>query len=103
MKVALDVPNKLIEIVKKCDFSSIPETQHFQKLEQLKEFATKWIPIKSEADIFNNTYNEINLFRCPPKLINLINKMDFKKVGVNMQNLAIPFIKKYLVDNKLMK
>jgi hypothetical protein len=103
LKVANDVPKELIEILKKCDFSSIPESQHDAKLTQLSNFASQWIPRKSDNDIINNTHTEINLNKCPRKLINLINQMDFNKINSIKRAVAMPYIKKYLKDNKLMK
>jgi hypothetical protein len=103
MKVALDVPEKLIEIAKRCDFSVIPVSLHDQKLQELAKLASNYIPRKSENDRKNMQYKTIDLGKCPPKLVNLINQMDFNKVSKPMQMMAIPFIEGYLKREKIMK
>jgi hypothetical protein len=102
MKVAIDVPEKLIEIAKQCDFSVIPPNLHDTKLRELAQLASQWIPRKSKIDLTNMQYRSIDLGQCPPKLVNLINQMDFNKVSKPMQMMAIPFIKGYLQREKIM-
>lgn len=103
MRVAVDVPKELIELAKKCDFSVIPPHLHDQKLQELAQFAKNYIPKKSSTDLANMKYNDFDLGKCPPKLMNLINQMDFKKVSKVKQMLALPFIENFLRKNQMLK
>jgi hypothetical protein len=102
MNVAIDVPEKLVKIAQRCDFSVIPANQHDTKLRELAQFASKWIPRKNPESIKNIKFRQLDMGKCPPKLVNLINQMDFASVPIMKQNLAMPFIENYLRSNKML-
>lgn len=100
IKIAADTPRELIELAKKINFGAIPQSQHAEKIEQLRQVAQKYGIPKRNGKV---QPVEIELGNCPQELATLISQMDFSKYDFITKNIALTFIKKWLKNNGLMR
>ena len=95
MKISSDTPKDVIEMLKAIDFSKIDKSM-LEKLPDLERMVNVHIPHRERGAI---SFVEIDIQNCPQKIIDLINKKDFTKVGFLVKAMAMPVIKSWMRKN----
>jgi|GEM_PF-5745014 len=99
-KIAADTPKELIDIAEKIDTTSLSPIELKRKLDQLAFEAVKYIPIRTGK--VGRTITIRNP-KVDQKLLTLVSKFDFSKVGKAKKMLALPLIKTYLKNEGFLK
>lgn len=99
IKVASDMPEKLITIFKMIDINKIPASEHDKIIDQLKAVARQHIPLRKDKPFAK----EIELDGCPQRLATVVSQFDFNALGATKQALGFSFIKNWLKKNNLLR
>ncbi len=95
MKIAYDVPDKLIDLVNSVDYSAISAQQQKEFLQQLENLANKYLSKKCYTDYETKSAT----IQAPKSLIDLINSYDFNQLSKLEINIAFPVIRNFVYKN----
>ena len=95
--IANDLPKEMLDIINNLDLRAIPESQHNEKLNQLKSVIDKYVPTRSTKP----KPMEIDVVGGSQKAANLISMYDWNKISKMSRTIAKPIIVQYLKNNKL--